>query len=235
MSEIDETAGPETRGGPISRRDVIVGAALLAAAGIGYALKPRRSQQSLGKAKVEDLIPHQFDGWRFEAVSGLVLPPEDQLRDQIYSQLLTRVYSHADGSAVMLLIAYSGEQDGVIQVHRPETCYPASGYRLTLNSPHPMPVAPGRDVPARFIIAEGPIRSEQLVYWTRVGRFFPTRWLEQRVAVARENLAGVIPDGVLVRISTISSTDARPMLDRFAASLYTAVPNRMKDVLIGPA
>lgn len=233
MSELDDTEAPGSWGGAVSRRDLLIGGALLAAAVTGSAAKPSRRQQALGNAKLEDLVPHDFDGWRFEAASGLVLPPEDQLRDSIYSQLLTRVYSQADGAAVMLLIAYSSAQDGVIQVHRPEVCYPAGGYRLKRIDEHPVAIAPGREVPSRFIVAEGNVRTEQLIYWTRIGRYFPTRWLEQRAAVARENLEGVIPDGVLVRVSTIGSSDAKPLLDRFAASLYRAVPDRMKDVLIG--
>ena len=119
-----------------TRRQMLLGGAFLAAAAAGVAFQPRRVEMLLGNAKLDALVPPAFAGWRFEAASGLVLPPADQLRDKIYSQLVTRVYARGDGTRVMLVIAYSGAQDGTIQVHRPEVCYPASGFRLTTIAPH---------------------------------------------------------------------------------------------------
>ncbi|WP_232283352.1 exosortase-associated protein EpsI, V-type [Sphingomonas sp. PAMC 26617] len=219
----------------VSRRQVAAGVTLLAAAGAAYAFTPRTVLRTLGTAKLDTLVPHAFGGWRFEANSGLVLPPADQLRDRIYSELLTRVYRHTDGSVMMLLIAYAGTQDGSIQVHRPEVCYPASGFRLTDIEDHDVKLAPGVDVPSRYIVAETELRSEKMIYWTRLGHLFPRKWSAQRLAVMEENLKGIIPDGVLVRISTLGQGDGRPGLDRFASAMFSAVGAQMKSVLVGPA
>ena len=162
-----------------------------------------------------------------------MLPPADQLRDKIYSQLLTRVYVREGAAPVMLLIAYSGAQDGTLQVHRPEVCYPASGYRLTNVEPHTTMLAPGIAVPTREILAETDVRREQLIYWTRLGSHFPRTWSEQRTAVIAENFAGVIPDGVLVRMSSAGNGSLTPLLDTFARDLYRAVGPRMRQVLLG--
>ena len=182
-------------------------------------------------------MPRRIGAWRFDTASGLVLPPADQLRDSIYSQLLTRTYVRDDatGAGVMLLIAYSGAQDGTVQVHRPEVCYPASGYRLTRLEPHGIPLARGVSVPGRAIVAETEVRREQLIYWTRLGSHFPTRWADQHLAVAQENFAGVIPDGVLVRVSSTGAGDQVPLLDGFARDLFGVVGPRMRQVLLGPA
>ncbi|MBO9499952.1 MAG: EpsI family protein [Novosphingobium sp.] len=216
-----------------SRREVLLGGALLATAGLAFARIPRTRRSYLGDRRMENEVPKQFDGWFFEASSGLVLPPSDQLRDTIYSQLLTRVYQRADGAHAMLLVAYSASQDGMIQVHRPEVCYPASGYRLVKNQRHEVQLSSQVDVPSRYIVAETDTRREQMIYWTRLGRYFPDRWMDQRVAVAEENLSGIIPDGVLVRISTLGSDNASGLLDAFAASLYRAVSPAMRQVLCG--
>lgn len=216
-----------------TRRDLLIGGALLGAAGLAYALKPRRNALLLGSAQLEDIVPKEFDRWRFETTSGLVLPPSDQLSDRIYSQLLTRIYDGPGGAQVMMLIAYSQAQDGVIQIHRPEICYPASGYRLTANQRHDIALAPQLHVPTRYIVAESEVRREQLVYWTRLGDRFAGTWFEQRVAVIEENLVGLIPDGVLVRLSSVTAGDARPMLDEFATALFAAVSQRMRNVLVG--
>lgn len=217
----------------MSRRQMLIGGGLLAAATAGLVLKPRQQENLLGPGKLDDLVPKQFAGWQFNTASGLVLPPADQLRDKLYSQLLTRVYVREGMPPVMLLIAYSGAQDGTVQVHRPEVCYPASGYRLTRIEPHVVPMAPGIAVPSRVVVAETDVRREQLVYWTRLGGHFPRSWAEQRAAVIAENFAGTIPDGVLVRLSTTGNGEATPMLDRFAHDLYGAIGPRMRQVLLG--
>ena len=217
----------------LNRRQTLIGGALVAAAAAGFAFKPRRTENFLGTAKLEDLVPKQFAGWQFNTASGLVLPPSDQLRDKIYSQLLTRVYAREGLPSVMLLIAYSGAQDGTIQVHRPEVCYPASGYKLTKVEPHTTMLAPGIAVPTREIIAETDVRREQLVYWTRLGNHFPRAWADQRTAVIAENFAGIIPDGVLVRMSSTGNGTVTPLLDMFARDLYHAVGPRMRQVLLG--
>ncbi len=221
----------------MSRRQTLIGATFLAAAVAGIALKPRQTENLLGSAKLDDLVPRRIGAWRFDTASGLVLPPADQLRDSIYSQLLTRTYVRDDatGAGVMLLIAYSGAQDGTVQVHRPEVCYPASGYRLTRLEPHGIPIARGVTVPGRAIVAETEVRREQLIYWTRLGSHFPTRWADQHLAVAQENFAGVIPDGVLVRVSSTGAGDQVALLDGFARDLFGVVGPRMRQVLLGPA
>ena len=218
----------------LSRRQTLIGGSFVAAAAAGLMLKPRRSENMLGSAKLDALAPATFAGWRFNTASGLVLPPADQLRDKLYSQLLTRVYVREGAPPVMLLIAYSGAQDGTVQVHRPEVCYPASGFRLTRIAEHVVPLAPGLNVPSRAITATSDARSEQLIYWTRLGNHFPTRWSEQRTAVIAENFAGVIPDGVLVRMSVSGDGNGAPFLDSFARDFYAAVGQRMRRVLVGP-
>ena len=221
--------------GTLPRRQLLTGAALLAAAGAAFAFTPRTVLRTLGGSKLDALVPHDIGGWQFQAASGLVLPPADQLRDRIYSELLTRIYRHADGSMMMLLIAYAGTQDGTIQVHRPEVCYPASGFRLTDIEDRDVALARGVDVPSRYIVAETELRTEQMIYWTRLGHLFPRKWSEQKLAVIEENLQGIIPDGVLVRISTLGQADARASLDRFASAMFAAVGPQMKSVLVGPA
>lgn len=221
-------------GGPsVSRRQLLIGGALIAASATAFARTPRHHEAFLGSKKLEDLVPKQIGEWRFETSSGLVLPPQDQLRDAIYSQLMTRLYVNESGGGVMMLIAYSGSQDGVIQVHRPEVCYPASGFRLVENSAHAVPIGDGRAIPSRYIVAEAEIRSEQLIYWTRLGPAFPDNWFDQRMAVVNENLMGNIPDAVLVRLSTVGNGDRRAVLDSFAAALYAGVGPQMRRVLVG--
>ena len=171
-------------------------------------------------------MPTHFAGWSFVTASGLVLPPQDQLQSKLYHQLLTRVYNRADGATIMLLIAYGGS-------HRPEICYPASGYTLTTVEDHIARLAPQVLIPSRFIVADSPARKEQMIYWTRLGRDFPRRWSEQRLSVFEQNMAGIIPDGVLVRISSDNPEASTAILDSFAADLYGAANGLLRRLLAG--
>lgn len=216
-----------------SRRELLIGGGFLAAAAAAFAFKPRDHFDMLGKNKLDALVPNRLAGWNVVAASGLVLPPEDQLEKQLYSQLFTRTYTNARGVQMMLLIAYNGSQDGVVQIHRPEVCYPASGFKLTRIEEHSVPLSSAVDVPSRFIIAETGLRREQIVYWTRLGQFFPRRWSEQRWAVFEQNLEGYIPDGLLVRISSVSQDVGSADLDGFARDLYASVSPTMQRVLVG--
>lgn len=216
-----------------NRRQFLIGAGCLTAAAIAFVRKPRMDDAFMGSAKLENIVPTHFAGWQFVTASGLVLPPQDQLQSRIYHQLLTRVYNRGDGQSIMLLIAYGGSQDGVIQIHRPEICYPASGYSLSTVQDHLARLAPNVLIPSRYIVADSPARTEQMIYWTRLGTEFPRRWSEQRLSVFEQNMAGIIPDGVLVRISTDSPNASPAILDSFAAELYESADGLLRRLLVG--
>jgi EpsI family protein len=76
--------------------------------------------------------------------------------------------------------------------------------------------------------------AEQIIYWTRVGDKVPLSWRDQRIAVAEQNLRGIIPDAVLVRVSTVNSdaTAARATLDAFIQAMLAAVPATKRNVLV---
>jgi len=217
-----------------TRRQFMIGAGCLTAATLAFLRKPRKDDSFMGSAKLEDLVPAHFAGWDFVTASGLVLPPQDQLQSKIYHQLLTRVYNRGDGQSIMLLIAYGGSQDGVVQIHRPEICYPASGYNLSVVDDHIARLAPKVLIPSRYIVADSPARKEQMIYWTRLGTDFPRRWSEQRLSVFEQNMEGIIPDGVLVRISTDNPYASPAILDKFAADLYGSSNGLLRRLLAGP-
>ena len=217
----------------MGRRGFIIGGALLATAGAAWALEPRQRVDVLGKRKLESLLPTNIGPWAFQSKSGLVVPPSDQLSDQLYSQLLTRVYVAPNSAPIMILVAQSASQTGILQVHRPEVCYPASGYKLSARADVDLPLK-GGDLRTTAFTATADSRIEHMVYWTRVGIDMPTTWAEQRLAVARANMRGELPDAVLVRISALSvdRDEALTLLRRFTTTLVDELPNAARAVLI---
>ena len=219
------------------RRTMIVGGALAVTSLVANLRRPDIPFRMLNNGKLEDLFPKRIENWEYEGNNGLILPPQDQLRDRIYNSLLTRFYSSPTNLSIMLLIAYSGTQDGVLQVHRPEVCYPAAGYELLESHFEPLAVGRGLIVPGHYISTRSSSRQEQLIYWTRIGNAFPTRWWEQHVAVAQENLIGRVPDGVLVRISTAASSDREAIaaLRHFTQAMLALLSPLARRVLFGEA
>lgn len=209
----------------LSRRQAILGGAFLLTAGTAVARVPRHNIDLLGDRQIDKLIPQKIGEWAFYSKSGLVVPPADQLKDALYSQLMTRVYVAADALPIMLLIAQSGGQTGVLQVHRPEYCYPASGFTLMERTVLPIGL-PGSRLEATAITAKADDRTEQLLYWTRVGEDMPLTWARQRWSVARANLKGDVPDAVLVRVSALTADRAAGLtaLTRFVQAMFAAVP-----------
>jgi EpsI family protein len=133
----------------------------------------------------------------------------------------------------MMLIAYNNRQDGVLQVHRPEVCYPVGGYTLTDTRPVSMP-ALGKAVPSNFFTATSIERTEQVAYFTRLGNSYPRSWAEQRLAVIEENLAGRIPDGLLLRTSVLGRDPATALetLRQFIAQFAAAATPPLQKLLV---
>ncbi|NTZ43945.1 EpsI family protein [Altererythrobacter sp. SALINAS58] len=216
----------------ISRRHVLIGGALAAASAVAIARQPTSVVPAVPEKAFEKLVPKQFGSWRVVGSSGVVLPPPDALSDRLYDNLVTRVYESPEAS-VMLLLAYNNLQDGVVQVHRPEVCYPVGGFELSSTVNVPL-VLPGAQIPASFFTAEGPDRVEQVLYFTRLGTAYPRSWGEQRWAVAKANLDGRIPDGVMMRVSLLGRDPAAALetLSQFSTEFIAASPQALQKLLL---
>ena len=224
----DTFAGPTT-----DRRKFLLGLLFCSAAGVSAWRKPNERLDYLGKEKLETLVPKKIGRWSFVAASGLVIPPNDQLVQAVYSQLLTRVYWDGENPPIMLLLAQSGSQTGFLQIHRPETCYTASGYSISPVSPHSIQLG-SKALVANSMDATAGGPTEHIIYWTRVGNKMPSDWTEQKLAVAEQNLRGIVPDAILVRISTVNNDPdaARRIIDDFVRAMITSVPANMRSVFV---
>jgi EpsI family protein len=215
----------------MTRRKFGLGLAFASVAGVAAARLPNKNLDYLGKQKLEDVIPEKIGRWNYVSSSGLVVPPEDQMIRALYSQLVTRVYSDGNGPPIMLLVAQSATQTGILQIHRPEICYTAGGYQLSAIEPHVVAL-PRERLSTLSMSATSDSRTEQIVYWTRIGDHLPTSWREQRIAVAMDNLRRVIPDAIMVRVSTFGNDKARALasVDEFVVALMNSVSPQMRRV-----
>lgn len=230
----DQVQGSD--GPRLDRRKVLVGLMLAAGSGVSLARQPHEPIDYLGSAKLNKLIPRKIGDWEFETTSGLVVPTEDVMSDSLYSQLLTRVYVDGQNPPTMLLIAQSAGQTGLLQVHRPEFCYPAGGYELSTIVPRTIS-ANGKRFTANELTATLPGRVEQIIYWTRVGNDMPASWAQQRLSIAIANLKGKIPDAALVRISSVDPDREAAIvrLTSFVEQMVSSLPPAGRKVLVSDA
>jgi EpsI family protein len=223
----------------MDRRNLLLGAACLAAAAAAYELKPHRPLKLLGGEKLAKIVPQAFGDWTAaEAEAGGVVRPEvaGTLAARLYSEIIGRRYVNGvTGELVMMLIAYGDTQSDLLQLHRPEICYPAVGFELISAATTEVRLAPHAILPARRVVARKSDWQENIVYWTRLGEYLPTTAGEQRKARLLTGMRGYIPDGGLFRFSVIGDDPptAFKVLERFLPELILAVPPGHRLGLLG--
>jgi EpsI family protein len=218
------------------RRDFLIGAGLIGTVAAAQALVPRHKVSLIGNHKLDQLIPHKLPG--FDAMTGgnVIAPaPKGSLAERLYSQTAQRVFQTPDGDIVMLLIAYGGTQSDSLQLHRPESCYPAVGFTIYDGANKAITLGANQSVPVRRLSARLDQRVEQIWYWTRLGEYLPVTASEQRKVRFQNALAGLVVDGVLVRISTLTLDEARgdQINEQFARQLIAAIGPEGRRVLLG--
>lgn len=216
-------------------RTLVIGICMLAAAGLAYAMKPTRLVVDADTFQLETAIPRQFGAWTEQKQQVQIVDPRQQeTLDRIYSQVLMRSYVDDKGQRVMLSIAYGSNQGDDLQVHRPEVCYPAQGAQLlsTLNAS--LPTQWGA-IPIRRLTTQFGPRHEPVTYWVMVGERAVVGSLESKLTQLRYGFRGQIPDGMLVRASTIDPDDERAFAQQaqFLQDLLAAVPPETRKRLSG--
>lgn len=235
----DEPGNLPAPSAAFGRREFIVGAILAGVAGISFARLPRTAVIGLREGDMAGAVPRSLGPWRMiPPPENMILPPEDErMAAALYDDQLMRTYENDRSQQVMLLVAYARSQSSMLMVHRPESCYPGSGFTITSNEPATIPVASDFSINGRFLTAEMEGRIEQVLYWTRFGDDLPTDWDAQRQSIAVQGLKGLVPDGALVRMSIISpdAAGSLKLLQGFAAGMIRSSGPEGRGLLVGPA
>ncbi len=145
-----------------------------------------------------------------------------------------RSYVNAEGVRVMLSIAYGDNQGDDLQVHRPEVCYPAQGAQVMSTANASLTTQWG-EIPARRLTTQFGPRHEPVTYWVMVGDRAIIGSLQGKLAQLRYGFRGQIPDGMLVRASTIDPDDERAFAQQaqFLQDLLAAVTPETRKRLSG--
>ncbi len=188
------------------------------------------------REKLADIIPQSFGEWSVDR--GIIpVPPSPDLQaalDEVYDETLALTFRNRQGQRVMLSLAYGRNQHRGMNTHRPEICYPAQGFKVVQGSTPGVLQAGNRAIDVtRLVAAMGP-RNEPITYWLLIGNTITHFGYGQRAMAIRYGVKGIIPDGVLVRVSSIDqdSAAAFSLQERFIHDMLAAVaPTRLPRLL----
>jgi EpsI family protein len=223
----------------LNRRAVIAAVLMAAAAAGGQAMVPTKRMALLrGPFKLDDIVPSTFSGWQVDkqAVKGIVNPQTEALLNSLYSQLLDRVYVDGQGHRVMLSIAYGADQaDDDVQLHYPEVCYPAQGFRVKSNNVDELMLPQGVLHVRRLETQFSDSRFEPVTYWTIIGDQQSLGGWDRKLSEIRHGLKGEIVDGLLFRVSSIdrNSQQAFGVQEAFIKDIVAAMTPQGRRQLAG--
>ncbi len=218
------------------RRAIVLATGMAGVAALAAAARHRASQGQ--RAEPPDLksnIPLIFGGWQFVAAAPqLVNPQTQQMLDALYSEVVARTYVDAQRYHVMMSVAYGNDQRGGLEAHRPEVCYPAQGFVLQDQRDDVLATRFGAVQVRRLRTAMG-TRQEPITYWFAMAQTQNASAFDKRMSRLRALLTGSIPDGILMRVSSIDADPQRAWRnhDAFLAALLDALPGATRSRLMG--
>ncbi len=195
-----------------------------------------RLADTLPPVDLASLFPSRFGDWAVDErlPVQLISPDQAAVIDAIYAQTLSRTYVNRRGERIMLSVAYGGDQSDATRAHRPEVCYPAQGFQVL--STHNGRFRSGNwTQPVRQLVTRAGGRVEPLSYWIVVGDRVTLTGTEQKLAQLAYGYRGLVPDGMLVRISSIDSNteQAFALQQSFTLALAQAVAPQQRSRVFG--
>lgn len=186
---------------------------------------------------LENMVPRQFGEWREQTgLAVQLVDPEVQANvNRLYSQTLSRTYVNPLGYRIMLSIAYGKDQSDALQVHKPEVCYPAQGFQLK-DKERVILNIPERALPATRLRTQMGQRFEPVTYWIVLGDYITRGGVDKKMTEMRYRLLQqTVPDGMLVRISSIDQDNLRAFTvqEQFASSMVEAISKNLQPRFAG--
>lgn len=210
---------------------------MIVSAALTMALTPtKKIADQQEKFDLETMIPARFGNWKIdESIIPLQVDAETQAKlDKIYNQTLSRTYVNSYGERIMLSVAYGGDQSDNLAIHKPEVCYYAQGFEVMKIYTDELLTQYGK-FPIKRLMAVKGSRNEPITYWVTIGNKAVLPGIEEKLQQLRYGLTGNVPDGMLVRVSTIDSDKekAYQLQNVFIQDLLSTIADAERTRLIG--
>lgn len=221
----------------IERRSWLPALLLLACFVLSVVLTPHDVMARARPIKLVNVFPEAFGDWTIDrSIAPVEIDPSLQaLLGTVYNDTLSRTYVNTRGEHIMLSVAYGGDQSSdSTQVHRPEFCYVGQGF--TISTPEDsMFDLPDRSVSLRNLVARLGPRNEPISYWVTVGETSTLPGFGRKLTQLQYGLTGKVPDGMLVRVSSIDEDPRRAtqLQKQFITDLYRAIAPEYRGRVFG--
>jgi len=204
---------------------------------LAFALRPTQSMSAQkGQINIEAMIPHAFADWKEDQSANLqfVDPSVTEKVNQTYLQSLSRTFVNSNGQRIMLAIAYGGDQNDMMQVHKPEICYTAQGFHIEQSHDASFNTAYGNFTVREMLAVKGS-RLEPITYWVTIGDKVAVNPLQWRLERIKYGLTGVVPDGLLFRVSSFGQNTAAEykLQQEFVNALMASISPESRSKLLG--
>lgn len=211
---------------PAIWKSILIATLMLTAALAAKSFKPtNRLAEQKPRIELNQQIPKSFADWS-EDTSQMPILPNPQLQaklDVLYSATLARTYQNKAGQRIMLSIAYGSDQGSeATSVHRPEFCYSSQGFKV--NNLGLASITVGKhNISVQRLLGTLGARREPITYWITLDETATLPGLGRKFEQLRFGLRGQIPDGMLIRVSSIGSdeTEQFKLQDKFLLELAT--------------
>ena len=216
---------------------IFMGILMVSSGALTKALTPtKKIADQQERIDLEIMIPTEFGDWRVDkSIIPLQVDAETQaMLDKIYNQTLSRTYVNSIGERIMLSVAYGGDQSDNLAVHKPEVCYYAQGFEIMKTYADELLTQYGK-LPIKRLLAVKGYRNEPITDWVTVGNKAVLPGIDEKLQQLKYGLTGDVPDGMLVRVSSIDSdkSKAYQLQTIFIQNLLSAVSTNERIRLIG--
>ena len=210
-----------------SMQNVVLLILILGSAGLASAIRPTIIMADARSPTIlKSMVPNAFGEWELLLAQStqIVDPQQKEMLDKLYSETLTRTYVNSNGYRIMLSIAYGKNQSNALQMHKPEVCYPAQGFTLMDTKRGTLDLL-GRPAAATRLQTSLGQRHEPVTYWAVVGDQVTKDAVDRKVIEMQYASRREIPDGMLVRVSSIDTDTANAFAiqSRFATQMVQAI------------
>lgn len=218
-------------------RPLVVFCLMLSATAMGVVGVP---EQKLADTRpsfdLEKEVPKAFGEWKLDT-SVVPLPPSpDQasVLNKTYDQILSRTYINGKGDRIMLSLTYGSKQNQQLRAHRQEVCYKSQGFSISGLEHTKIRVA-GATLPVTQMFAQQNTRAEPVTYWFTTGDTVVMSYWDREFAQFRYALSGYVPDGYLVRLSSLSDNPKASYAQHivFADALMASLNPELRRRLVG--
>lgn len=216
----------------------VVAAALMAGASWfgGWAQPTVRMADVQKREPLATVFPKQMGDWQIDELSiNIELPPDVAAQvAAIYTEVADKVYINSKGDRIMVTIAYGRDQSDGFKVHRPEVCYAAQGFHVDATQDSVIKFD-DHTIDVKRVMTHLGERHEPVTYWMVIGDDVVNSPARHKVMQVRYALDGLIADGLLVRVSSISRDPeaAYVVQDAFVREWKSRVPASQRARLFG--